>query len=407
MASLNTDRKCSYEEDILRDVQPSTEHEPPRESQFGSASYRDNEFTIKQVGHKYEQTKANPRLSVDNVDDEPGLSNDAHSQKSTLVPENVKSDFTHVTTIQDFGLGVGMDYVKTQIHDAKLGSHLPTCTSNRETVSAPLKAKSEHNVSSIQNGIGGSFQQSAPREDENLNDQFYYEKEISQFGSQQRFLSWDKLLAILHESRVERELDRVWGKEHNQDRPMLEDICHSDPKQSRRLIMAILGVIEKVELIGKFIEHQVFDSDLPLTQHIDNQQKRVPLFYRYGDSDALDKPIRFIHHDWKGSTLNSFCLEQWSYVIPFFDMREDRVNFYRMEDNRIILPFLEWDNQASGGYGTVWKARIHPAHHNYVSYLHLTHWYQQKYSDPYESDLKMETLILLSRRSRRKTLKRS
>jgi serine/threonine protein kinase len=38
-----------------------------------------------------------------------------------------------------------------------------------------------------------------------------------------------------------------------------------------------------------------------------------------------------------------------------------------MEHSDMVLPFEEWVRQSKGGYGTVWKVRIHHAHHNFLS----------------------------------------
>ncbi|KAI3324943.1 hypothetical protein HD806DRAFT_491453 [Xylariaceae sp. AK1471] len=335
------------------------------------STVRKNEVTAEQRG---------PKLLLQPPDEESGfLSDDAYSQKGISAPESLNSDFTNVATIVDFGLGIGMDHVRTQIQDGQLCPQFSTRIKDNaidelhsDSSSTPLQmAKSGRDSSSILNGIGSSFEtqldSQKPRTQlvDDLSDQLEAEQTESQHNPNERFLPWDKLFMMLNESNIEMELKRVFHKDQDQVRQIVNNIYQSDLKQSRRLIMAILSSINKVGSIVLFIKHQVFDSDLPLARHIDERQRNVPLFYRSRDSVGCDEPLSFLHKHWKGRELDHFCRVQYSFLVPFFDMRGDQVSFYKIEDRRIILPFLKWEKQESGGYGTVWKAHIHPAHHNY------------------------------------------
>jgi hypothetical protein len=263
-----------------------------------------------------------------------------------------------------------MDHVKAQIENGHLCPQLSTRIRDFAIHDQGRSTQTE-----ILYGIGGPFAppiggpESLAQLVNDLTDQLETEQTTSQHGQNNRFLPLDKLVIMLDKPNIERELTRHFPEQHDEVCQMVNHICQSEPKDSRYLIMAILTSIGEVASIVHFIEHQVFDSDLPLARHIDNERKNVPLFYRSRDNVEHDKPLDFLHRHWRNFHLESFCRVQYSFFVPFFDMRGDHVNFYKIEDTRIVLPFLKWDKQVSGGYGTVWKAHIHPAHHNYVRRL--------------------------------------
>ncbi|KAI0000238.1 hypothetical protein F4779DRAFT_150097 [Xylariaceae sp. FL0662B] len=181
--------------------------------------------------------------------------------------------------------------------------------------------------------------------------------------SREEFLPFDKLFTLLRHSDIERVLSQVFQKDAASVNRIARCICHDNSRTSRRMILAILITINQVDSIDIFIQNDIYDTNLPIRRYRD--RRNMILFHRRNDSDN-SPPLECLRH-WTPHSLDDFCSTQYRFIVPFFDMRQDHVHFYKMEDPRSTLPFLEWDIQKKGGYGTVWRARIHPAHHNYKS----------------------------------------
>src|SRR5207248_2968138 len=78
--------------------------------------------------------------------------------------------------------------------------------------------------------------------------------------------------------------------------------------------------------------------------------------------------------DWTQSSINAFEEWQWTTVSPFFHKgaRKD-VQHFPLPDS-VMLPFTadsrrdkqsQFRTEIEGGYGRVFKVRIHPDHHNF------------------------------------------
>ena len=122
------------------------------------------------------------------------------------------------------------------------------------------------------------------------------------------------------------------------------DIPYSRP--SRRRILAVLTMMNCVEYIDQFIDHGVWDADLP----IEPSNMRFNDAFRYWDTN--DKVL-----------LSEY---QKRVSIPFFDFRHDKLPYYHFSDD-IRLPWVEHKRKSVGGTGVVHKIMIHPSHHNFVS----------------------------------------
>ncbi|KAI2612267.1 kinase-like protein [Hypoxylon fragiforme] len=128
------------------------------------------------------------------------------------------------------------------------------------------------------------------------------------------------------------------------DDTLIEKIYQERPEHSRRMILAILILINQVESIKLFIDNGIYDGNLPLYE-IEGQPHTSPF------------------KKWVSYEL--FRVYQYKILVPFFNMPPNAVHFYKIEDSSIRLPFIEWHEYRNGGYGSVQKAKIHPAHHNY------------------------------------------
>ena len=128
-------------------------------------------------------------------------------------------------------------------------------------------------------------------------------------------------------------------------------------------MFAILVLLEKVQFIFDLIHSDVSDSDLPLTLkwHYDNRYT----VYRRSDNDYRNPLDCFKEPLWGSSELENFNQQQKIFLVPFLELRQGQVSFYPLDNSKIILPFIEYEPQAHGGYGRVWKVKIHAAHHNF------------------------------------------
>ncbi|KAK8092226.1 CMGC/DYRK protein kinase [Apiospora kogelbergensis] len=127
---------------------------------------------------------------------------------------------------------------------------------------------------------------------------------------------------------------------------MIYRIDTNGSRPSRRRILVVLTMMNRVKYIDKFIEHGVWDTDLPIEQ----SKMRFSDLFRYWDSN--DKIL-----------LTEY---QNRISIPFFDFRHDKLPYYHFNDE-IRLPWVEYKRKSVGGTGMVHKIMIHPSHHNFVS----------------------------------------
>ncbi|KAI8680664.1 Protein kinase domain-containing protein [Fusarium sp. Ph1] len=110
-------------------------------------------------------------------------------------------------------------------------------------------------------------------------------------------------------------------------------ICGKRSEQRRIKILATLILIEKVKHILRFLEHDVWDEDLPL----------------FSDSAVFK--------GWKLGHVESFCHKQYVVLAPVFDFTTMKHNKFGLS---LRMPFLErlvWESR--GAHGTISKARIH------------------------------------------------
>lgn len=155
------------------------------------------------------------------------------------------------------------------------------------------------------------------------------------------------------------------GLVHNHQRNRLVEA----PKVSfRRRIFAILVMLDQVDRISQFIAEGLWDTDLPL-------ELRSPL-----KSGSMTRPRLAVRRsaesqlkcldNWPAVLAESFAHYQWRVLAPFFGIGkqpENKIKHYQL-DPCVVLPFYEDDSQKDvlyGGFGEVWKVKIHPAHHDY------------------------------------------
>jgi hypothetical protein len=294
------------------------------------------------------------------------------------------SDFKSITTIDDFGFGIGLTQKSRSPsrHRASSESQHPHQFTDGTRIHE--YEPDTRNTQDTLSEVGAVFHASSPvecgtpdeinqylddsnfldREDESLRAAYEYSMhEHSNPEEAEEFLPLDKLLASFDETNIRRILRCAFPNQSDNIENMASALYNKNHSQSRRMILAVLVLIRKVVYIKDFIERDIRDIHLPLRcyKNKDKKSRNSVCFQKRNDPEVFRLPKK-----WSGSDLDSFIDTQYRVLSPFFDMPPDDVHFYKIEDSNIILPFLEWEKKTSGGYGTVWKVKIHPAHHNFV-----------------------------------------
>jgi hypothetical protein len=123
--------------------------------------------------------------------------------------------------------------------------------------------------------------------------------------------------------------------------------------------------MEQVDQILHFIKENLYDSDLPFL--LSEGPRKGARQLKRKDNDGNLHEI-YLFAQWKTYELEAFDTFQWQLVAPYFHLStqlEAKILHYSLE-NHVILPFIEDDEiRHSGGYGDVWRIKIHPAHHNF------------------------------------------
>lgn len=204
---------------------------------------------------------------------------------------------------------------------------------------------------------------------------------VVQEGERKKFLPNDARDRIITRKRVRQELSRhmvVPPEELDTLTDEIWEITTPSPSKSpgrettRRKIFAILGLMDKVKDITDFIQGKLHDNDLPF-ELLDGPRPLLRLSGKGRDGSAGCIPL---FDKWRAHELESFNNYQWELIAPYFELITEtnrKVLHYNLQ-NRIILPFVEdveragrAGGRAEGGYGEVWRVKIHPAHHNVSS----------------------------------------
>lgn len=216
----------------------------------------------------------------------------------------------------------------------------------------------------------------------------------SKFGGKTKFWPLGQHWRILNASRVRELLKsnasimgcvqaRAAEDESNVLDGYVDEICgrHPQPRSTGlRKILAILIMMDKVACIIDFIEAGIQDLHLPLKGVYDRKFKLYSLGKkaegtakrkrdegggeegnRQGTKHELTDP-RVICQGWGRTNGDHFELCQSYMLAAFFRQSRSRLLLYHIADEA-VLPFLEYERKSEGGYGTVYKVKIHPKHH--------------------------------------------
>jgi hypothetical protein len=192
-------------------------------------------------------------------------------------------------------------------------------------------------------------------------------------GNGMRFLPVDALHRIVTPDRVRQELETLGVVLAEDADDLTEHICGiSFPKQTKPLsitvrqkIFAILVMLEMVPAILDFVSHDLHDEDLPFTLKFGPSRDTYQVLR--STRGGASKPVSlFDSTEWKISSLESFGMYQWMFLVPYFRLSTNSqpwVLQYNFNDN-IVLPMMKTEITYEGGFGQVRKVKIHPAHHN-------------------------------------------
>ncbi|KAF5611479.1 serine threonine kinase [Fusarium subglutinans] len=192
-----------------------------------------------------------------------------------------------------------------------------------------------------------------------LKDRLEYALLPNGIRQQEQFLPSSCLESICTEVSVFTELSGCFGKE--EAKQATSYIC--DRRRPAKKILAILALINRIELIRPFQNATFCDQDLPLTTNIEESEVRS----RWVDdqrSVLLTRSLRDI------KAIRDFNLKQWCVNIPFLERDVGHVS----GDGDLVLhsdTIMPWESAGhgivTGGYGYVQKVKIHKDHHSFVA----------------------------------------
>ncbi|KAI0022816.1 hypothetical protein F4780DRAFT_136836 [Xylariomycetidae sp. FL0641] len=344
-----------------------------RTSRFSQASFYENQQFHPGELHDEPRTATQPDIVFTFADPESRPSTPDISPALLAFAGDTRSEIESTTTVDDLGLRSGWyQHMRLRNADSVQGS--------RQDAYQPLA------------GVGDKF---------NLKDTLGEWMKVSKHSRHEDFLPLNELIRLLGDSVIRSTLEKVL---HPKDPAFIDrvvdNVCCEDPTRARRKLFATLASIEKADSIVLFIDNDVSDNDLPL--------RRCGItslsFYRKTHPEN-QPPLSFLEGIWTSSDARHLASEQYRFVVPFFDMQSRDVCFYKMDDPKIILPFLTWEDKNRGAKGRVHSTEIHPAHHNFrrtgnnhlfaVKELHKSDWVE------YQDEVKNLVRFSRSRRSHR------
>ncbi|KAH0426462.1 protein kinase [Colletotrichum camelliae] len=185
-----------------------------------------------------------------------------------------------------------------------------------------------------------------------------------------KFLPLDDLRKSIARPQVRRALRKSPAFSDDEVHEYANHVCDTTQvantqRTTRQRMFATLVLIEHLEALRSFVEEKLHDIHLPFKLQREKHGIKWLLFYKATDGEL----VQFQGSSaWRNSKVKSFYDKQWLVLSPFFDMKAGKPLFYPLE-SMVILPFVEGSegqpNTAFGGFGTVWRVKIHHAHHNY------------------------------------------
>ncbi|KAH7018990.1 hypothetical protein EDB80DRAFT_699630 [Ilyonectria destructans] len=206
----------------------------------------------------------------------------------------------------------------------------------------------------------------------------YNALKVSEMNRSQKYLPFDMLETLINPESIEQILRKmkfgqtrtenvVKGVFGNGTCAKFEGPSMMRPHHGPNLrrIITILILIGQVQAIEIFIKNSVNDTILPLVVTSAPEGDDFTVLSE-GAPDVDSTTLRQCFNGFHRRDVESFCLQQKTIHVPFFQFpgETSNVSFYDL-DSDCILPYTEVGQPTRGGYGSVKKIRIHPAHHNF------------------------------------------
>jgi hypothetical protein len=317
-------------------------------------SFRDNEFQRPEL----------PRLAVHESEDGPqanGVRRRQESQYGSLsarspvtASESGRSDlsFRSIATVGDRGAQAYMDWEalgqgsETPGYSESLDDKV--LMTEKSFGKRPLRAK-KTNPPVIEDHLTS----------DTVCDEICRSLEISAFDGR-KYLPLDRLRQILSRNVVRKLMRQNFPRRAEEFVVAVLGPAHSDgttnhPAATRRRILAILVLIEKIYHLPDVIDKGLDDRSLPLT---------LTSVKKGADYTSRDESVEGHFPSWNSKTTHDFSINQHVIHAPFFKFPGEEVCCYELE-HESTLPFVSDISRESGGYGSVRRVEIHPAHHNY------------------------------------------
>jgi hypothetical protein len=184
-------------------------------------------------------------------------------------------------------------------------------------------------------------------------------KEAPKF-SHRYFVPANDLERLVTADAISKELQE-WGVSEEVANSSSEDILNCAPR-----LFAILVYVRRGKLILDFRKEDIDDTHLPFVRSDKRSKARD---YKLRSSHHPGEPIKCMER-WDRDLVDEFGRDQWCMLAPVFEFH-DGIKHYDLHDN-CILPWTEDEERngsaIDGGYGSVCKIAIHPAHQRIVGH---------------------------------------
>ena len=154
-------------------------------------------------------------------------------------------------------------------------------------------------------------------------------------------------------------------------------------------LFAILVYVSNGDYIRDFLDEGIIDLDLPFDRCDVSPDNRD---YKLCSTRRPGQPIKCME-DWNRDLKDEFGRDQWCMLGPVFEYH-DRIKHYDLQSN-CVLPWVEdeerGDHEIHGGFGSVCKVAIHPAHHRFTEGVS-----PMMVKFPFRSPLSRSMLIVLA-----------
>ncbi|KAM5521284.1 protein kinase [Fusarium oxysporum f. sp. phaseoli] len=189
-----------------------------------------------------------------------------------------------------------------------------------------------------------------------------------------QFLPRDRLNDILTEDRIKRTLEEEGRlpKERLQDilqeilSPSISDQNAELYLRSRKEILAILSLIDRVSAIERFIEEDICDYDLPFryVRETEPHSSDQRLWVMKTSDIERDPRTISLFSEWRDSQAESFKDQQWRIHVPVFSASREgtREPTHYSLARKTITPYLSCTPVGKGGFSVVNKVEIHHGH---------------------------------------------